>query len=391
MWAIYAVVYAVMGFLAFKLYQRVSVPEPAPQAKVEPRIVYPQQPRRRRESPPVVVQQSMPEPAIESPPPAPVQPSLPSLPAAIDLPQLDDRSVVPLFDVSDGAVASLLTNTEGLRIDGISVQLGDKTVAGLRSKDGQLEFLWTDGADEDAAAAVRNSILVLTSGDTKRLVRLRTPQKVQASKYDLSRPKFLIRCDVVDPPDPADIRFDFTGLRSLGPDRTEGDDPTCLALRQEALIIYGIEVDMATKVTMRKSGKLAVAELVTQYTLPSGDVEVVTVARGNEKMNELADLIADADDAPRIAAGLRDEANTLREELRSAHVATVPIINRRLSRIGNELATLSDIVATRPSLDADLRELQAIADYSRRLRDTRLPYRFYMDVGGEQVDLIVAE
>lgn len=391
LWLVYVAMYVGMAFLGYRLYERLSEPATPVVAKAEKPSAPPRR-RHRRRTPARVVQRPEPEPVAATPPPAPVQPALPSLPAAIDLPPILERNVVSLFPLTDGAVVSLLSNTEGLRVEGLKVRLGDATVGGLRTKDGQLEFLWTDSADENAAAAVRNSVLVLSSGETKRLVRLRTPQRLKADKYDLSRSVFRMTCDVVDPPDPSRVRFDFTGsLQILSPQRTEGDDPTCLAMRQAVLLIYGVDVNIATKATIRKSGKLAVAELVTQFTLPSGDVEVVTVSRGNEKMNKLERLIADADDAPRIAAGLRSEAGVLRQQLRTAHVATVPIINTRLGRISNDLDELSGIVASRPALEADLRELQSIAEYSRRLRDTRLPYRFFMDVGGEQVDLVIAE
>ena len=64
---------------------------------------------------------------------------------------------------------------------------------------------------------------------------------------------------------------------------------------------------------------------------------------------------------------------------------------RALALVEDDLAYVADLTANERMINRDHPALDAIAAFSHLLRDVPLRYRFYVLVGGEPLDLVVAE
>jgi hypothetical protein len=96
------------------------------------------------------------------------------------------------------------------------------------------------------------------------------------------------------------MRFDL-----IVADQVTGTKPLGLKLKEAVVIPHGHPnaIDAATELTMVKLGTVLAAELATQYVLPSGDVEPLTISRGNRRLRELEDLMAEIRKAPAESVG----------------------------------------------------------------------------------------
>lgn len=407
-----------LGYLMLK--DRIN-PPPPPRAVVQQRSVKPPRVARPHERP------RQGEPQVEaSPPPLPVVETPQEVVAsafaltekAANLPPRQDGAVAVLASGPKDMAVQLLTNSAHLRLEGPSVIFTDekgqrRTVAGVRSHEGQVEFRWTAKVDEAAEAELHNSALALTSGKERHVLALRMPQRVPAEKLDLTRSVYRIssRCDFQPPP--ADIRFDFRSADALPKFEQEGAAAVGMAVGSETLMHYAIGAEATTRIQLKRTGNVVIAEFDTRYVLPSGDVEPMAVSRGNRILSELESRLEEAHAAPQMLSTLQSHYRQLPGALQRAQAMGTggnvngiwvenPVLvgekTMAISQIQREIAATEEgiayqqqLIENRPSIQQDLAAIGRIADLSKKLRETKIAYRFYILVAGEEVDLIVAE
>jgi hypothetical protein len=394
--------------------------------------------------PPVVVQRHLPErkarpQRIEAPPKrrlvpqdvplaptaVPVQSEAPAPPALefpkfVSLPSLSEDRVTPLVELPDGVFKlALLTNCSALRLDGNRLRFiaGDEaqglTIAGLRIEQRRVEFRWTASAIEEAESELRNAVLVLTTGGQRHAMALRAPQVVEAPVLDLTKSVFRLASVTDHPPDPLHIRFDLKPAALWPTFLHDGDALLGMKIGNSAMLRYTIAEGAATEVRAVPSGNTMAVRLDTRYVLPSGDIEPLSISRGNRKRDRLLGLLDEAEAAPAELSDLRSVASRCQYEIRLAQNADtwtyvngihiqdtvrVAAVNQAISQASARLnaATsrgqyLEDLLANAPAIREDVRVLEKIVDLSKNLREQKLHYRFYTLVGGEQVDLVIAE
>jgi hypothetical protein len=370
---------------------------PIVRKKPQPRII-----ESRPEDPkPAIAAPAEPEPPPESP--------LNLLPAVIDLPAANDDNVAILCEAPSETEVDLLSNDENLHFLADKVQLQGKTVAGLRLNEGLLEFRWTSPSPE-AEAAVRNAILRLSDRIAERYMALRSPLIIAAPKLELKAPlRINGKCDA--PPPSADVRFAFE--LPLPIKSQEGADAAAMQNRDEAVLRYNSPVDVATRVRVRAAANVLAAEFETQYVLPSGDVEPLSISKGNRKLRELENLEAAAQDAHASIERLKSYQSRLGIQLQRAmnintmvHSAAGSFENPALAaqkaaaiaRIRDEIiaterniARAQQLIDDHPAISRDLAAIKSVAEFAQSLKATPVPYTFYTMVAGQRVDLIIAE
>ncbi len=355
---------------------------------------------------PVVIDESEPEPAAPPPEPVPQDDPFEGLPTFVDLPDANAGKSVILRDLPAPEL-SLLSNGP-VAIDGATVLVDDLPAATMTVTDGALQFQWAKGVSDEEQAAVRNSVLELSSGGATHRIALRAPVRIKAPLLGLkaSSLKLYGKCD--HPPEPSGVLV-AVQVGHLPTKGTTGSDLSRLKMRDEAIVSYESSVDVASKVTVRPSGNVLVAEIESQYVLPSGDVEPLTISRGNRVLKELEDLHAAAIEAEQSIGRLRTYRARLNSELNRAqgirtmsggyeNPAIVAQKNAIIVRVQNELiateqniARAEELIERKPTIVKDLEAIGLVAELAQSLKDSPIPYRFYMLVGGHEVDLVIAE
>jgi hypothetical protein len=409
--AVHLAISATAIYVAYLLYVRPGTAPPRPKTIV-----------KRVERPPVAprVDRIEPRPPAIEPPkvdaqPAPIEPEpipespLTRLPATLDLPPASDDQIAIFGEAPAETELELLSNSKDLVFIADKVQVGGKTVAGLRLNEGLVEFRWTRPSPE-GEAAVRNALLSLSDRVTERFVALRSPVRIAAPKLELKAPlRIHGRCDA--PPSPGEVRFAFD--LPLPIKSQDGADLAAMQHQDEVVLRYSSAVDVATRVRVRTAAKVLSAEFEMQYVLPSGDVEPLSISKGNRKLRELENLEAAAQDARGSIGRLRSYRSRLGVQLQSAmnirtmvHSAAGSFENSALAaqkaaavaRIRDEIvATERNIARTQqliddhPAISRDLAAIRSVAEFAQSLKTTPVRYRFYTVVAGRQVDLIIAE
>lgn len=356
-----------------------------------------------RPSPP----ESEPSPPVSKPRIDPFE----DFPAYVDLPPATDISTVGLMGRPRDATLAILTNTEGLALDGEKLVHDKKTVAGLRIGDGLIEFRWMKDVAPDSMAAVRNSILKLEAADDEHCIALRSPVKIKAPVLELASSRFRIYGKCEAPPPPGDVRFMFTISAQLPVKERVGCDIEAMKAGDEVVLTYNFPGDAASKVSVIPSGKVLSAEVATQYVLPSGDVEPLTISRGNRKLKELERLREQSIAASNTISDLRSYRSRLNGQLRQVRYMNtiIPGTSMESPALAGQKATLiasirddmqaTDqnigraelLIAKRPLIEKELVAIDAVAEVAQSLKGTPFPYKFFHVVGDVKVDLVIAE
>lgn len=404
--AVHVAISCGMAYVLYLIYQKAGTPQPTPapvvkSAPVKPRVT--PKPAPQPVAPPIVeVPQEEPKPVV---PPQPARPAFEDAPPFVDLPPTNDDQITDLATVPDGVVLAIRSNREVVELLDEKITVAGRVVAGLRVQDGQLEFRWAKPTD-GAAAIVRNSLLRLTAGNEQHAIALRSPVKVEAPKLELKGSlKIVGKCE--DPPPVADVRFAFT--IPVPTKAVEGDKPEAMAARDEVILRYDAAAPVATRVRVQPVGKVLRAEFESQYTLPSRDVEPLTIARGNRKLRELENLHADALDAQASLPRMRTYRSQLNGDLSSAQNMQTsyngfenPVaVAQKATAIGNiqaeivatdrNIAQAEQLVRDLPVIEQELQGIQLVAEFAQSLKNTPVRYRFYQVVDGQEIDLIVSE
>jgi hypothetical protein len=360
-------------------------------------------------SPPV---EREPEPQRDVEPPPPPEPThhLDELPRAVTLPTIDDREIAVLANVIGDVAISLLTNSEELALNGTRVVLNGVTVAGVRCSEGRVEFRWVESSGE-AAAALSRSLLMLTIGEERKAIALSEPTKLSAEPIGLKNRLIRLKyeCDERTPIE--NIRCEIAAEL---PDHTaSGDSVQAMSIGDEALITYPFadEVKVDTNVRAWKSGDAMMVDLDSRFQLPSGYEKPLTISEGALRLKKLDSLLVELRERAMRVAAAQDNLSASLDALRYAEslpvrapggsgtssilvgtrARAINAAERRVFRAEEELAYLADLGANEKMIERDHEAINAIAAWSHLVREIPLRYRFYVLVGGEQLDLVVAE
>lgn len=167
-------------------------------------------------------------------------------------------------------------------------------------------------------AALRNSIVRLAASGEEHLIALREPVVGEPLTLDLrdSTHRVNAKCDWLPPAESMRFAVSLTG--QIPVKRIDGPSVESLGLRDETIIVYNFEGDAATKIVVRKAGDSIAAVLASQYVLPSGDVEPLSIARGTRVMQQLQELKKSAANAAAALPGLRTYRQNLDSDLQAA-------------------------------------------------------------------------
>jgi hypothetical protein len=355
------------------------------------------------------------EPIKQAPPPEPKpQPQkkgnpFRNYPAFVDLPDPKKNDTAILVGKPSRASLALITESDSLKLDGPRLAWGKKpvTVAGMRIGAAGVEFKWVAGAPDEAIAAVTNSLIELKAGGYSHRLALRLPEKVEAPKVDLKGARYRVVCKCKFPPPPESVRFDLIAAGQVATTK-----PLGLKLRDELTLQHGNGV--TTTVRMKQTGAVLAAELTTQYQLPSGDIEALTVSRGNRVLRQLENLAAEAVAAPAEISRLSSYRSRMRSQYANAESISIgsrfpgggymenPALHaqkasmmaqaeREVVAATKRIAYLQDLSQNRHGIETDLGAIRQVAELAQSLKGTPLSHRFYTVVDGHEVDLIVAE
>lgn len=381
---------------------------PAPRRIIERHAPIPAKPRIDHPRPERL------KPADDKPkaPPLPAKPSL-ELPAFVALPPLDRKAVSQLVELPDSTEISLLPQSPSLLLDGVSVKSDGDLIAGMRVEAGWLEFRWTEPTPE-SAAALANSVICLSIDGSKYFLSLRAPEYAEAPALDLEKTRIRINGKCATPPPVAETRIAFTGLSSLPSYTLEGVDPVTMKAGDEALLHYKNGSDAATRITVRKSGAMLVADIETRCRLPSSDFFVMSIRHGNSKLKKLTNLFADAEAAVANISRLRAYVRSVESDLsRARNINTFGTVNgvrvqnpvlvaqksalinrleRELVGAQNDVTDAEQLIRDKPLIEQDLAAVRLAAELAQSLHETKaLGYRIFSIVGEQQVTLIEGE
>jgi hypothetical protein len=105
---------------------------------------------------------------------------------------------------------------------------------------GQLTFHWLDKAkDVDLAGMLENCLLQITINEQKAAVALRQPLMVKPLVLDLDRGNVSGKCQIPNSPDPANCRFEITGLDGPFPKHALFPPDSVPAAKGEQWILLG--------------------------------------------------------------------------------------------------------------------------------------------------------
>jgi uncharacterized Zn finger protein (UPF0148 family) len=418
------IIAGVTFFFAYKMYVATVNRRPLEQVRadnVEPRVVRPpvvKPPRTRHSTPkaeaPIVVEAPVAPNPVEPERTAAPEPELPAfvgLPASVTLPPVADDQLFIVATVSRDCSLSLASNAKGLRLEERKVLWGDQTVAGLRVDGDEVQFKWAKVVPGEAEAAVRNSLLRLKSGDESHRISMRAPVSGEPLLLDMKSPthRIVAKCDALPPPD--EIRLELSLVGQVPVKKVDGPALTALKPQDETVVSYDFTGDAATKVTVRRSGDSYAALLATQYVLPSGDIESLSIARGTRKLKELEKLQADAADAIAALPGLRNYRSELESRLRAAHsmstgsrlqgvgyvenpvaagqkATLIRTLQGELAATERELGRATQLAEDKPAIDLDLQAMRHVEELAKSIHEAPVPYRFYTVVDGQEIDLI---
>lgn len=410
---------AVTCYMAWRMYDATVNRPPVPEKRsivIKPPRTTPQ-PRPQNPTPiPKLAEKLAPTAAKEQPEPPPVpvapkQPAFADFPSFVALPQPDYTEMAIIAKPSGNCEIEVLSNSADLTQDGAKLRWKNQLVAGLRVEEGELQFRWIKDVPPEAEAAICNSVVRLRVASDERFLALREPSIGEPLLLDLkdSTHRVNAKCNWLPPTE--EIRFGLTLPDQLPIKKIDGPDVASLKARDETIIIYSFDGDAATKVSVKKAGDAIAATFASQYVLPSGDVEPLSISRGNRRMNQLTDLQADADNARRALPDLRSHHSRMESSLRTVMNASTgqrlsgggyidnPVAtgqrNMAAAQLQNEIALTerniaraSNLIDRKPSIDADIAALRSVSALARSIDKAPLAYRFFIVVGGHEVDLI---
>lgn len=220
--------------------------------------------------------------------------------------------------------------------------------------DDVLCFSWRPGIDKIQELAMRNSLLRVKEGNVTHRAALRVPDHVDAIELDLKRPKVAHVFSCSHMPEIEQIFVDITDTSSL-PGHTSllphymasGADIERLTLGDAATLTYNSASAATTNLSIRdRQGRLLFV-VNSQFTLPSGLADDLTILRGKRKEQYLKKELVDAQ-ARKDSGGIATVQN-------------------------------------------DIRALNEVARLVNNWKDgTRLPLRFFIEVDGHEIDLAKA-
>ncbi|WP_146448689.1 hypothetical protein [Bythopirellula polymerisocia] len=411
-------------FLGYVLLTRGGLLAPKPQQRVEKRVAVREQPpvkqesrskTPRRETPtptPTPAQPFVREP--EPPPPKKAINPFSELPDFVDLPDVSLSTPSAMFSVPEHASIELVTNDPALTLVDSSIlwQTDDdaapEAIAQLEVGNESLKLSWSESPPEDAVTALTNSLLEITASESSRAVALRAPISVEPLRFDLTDTVQRIACNLEPPPPIEFVRFELLSFGRLPIDRTKGAETYVLAPREEALLWYSTQDPIATKFVMLKRGKTAAIDVTHGFALPSGDEEILSVARGKKLRREIERLANAAENAANSIVQLKSYLSQLTSQLAQIRrTETTSILNgvkvpdsvkvaqkaMAITRTENEIAATrrnvvvaEGLIADRSRIEEELTALNRIAEFANTIDSTAVSYRFFLQVGDHEVD-----
>lgn len=391
---IYAGYYLISGRQAAKP-QKVATPKTETPKSTRPKVVRvsPKRVEPKRAASAIEVAVSTPKEVIVPT----VSPFL-DAPLQATLPSSGETGIVTLIDGLDGAEFRLMSNSSELTHSDRKIfwrsenDAAPSTVAGLALIEGSLKFRWMAPVPAAAETAIRNSIVRLSSDEHQHVLALRTAESLAPLQIDLKKAeqKLVSKCDFLPATD--DICFELTGIDQLPDCTCEGDELARLQVRGQTTLQYLAATGAATRLTMRKRGKVVVVEIENGFALPSGDEQPMSITSGTNKLNDLEAASADISAAEAALPGLRSQLKTLQSKgkkalntLQRQQLQTTLLTTQQRISYGERL------VSQKLAVTADINAIKQVAEVAKQLHETEVPYRFYTVVDGHEVNLLLAK
>lgn len=128
-------------------------------------------------------------------------------------------------------------------------------------------------------------------------------------------------------------------------------------------------VEVGIKYSLAKRGNAIVLEIKPQYSLPSGDIEGFSIARGTSKAKQLTKLAAEAKFADQNLSRMRSELAALERAHSQNGGATQNaggVVSEMLKR-QRTIGKAEQLAANRIAINRDLAALRGISEYGRKL------------------------
>ncbi len=220
-------------------------------------------------------------------------------------------------------------------------------------------FVWSAEVPRPAYSAARNSVLQVQLAPERHYCALRGIERVDPLSIDLSKPKALTPLNCGEMPELENIRVDIEAGTDLPRFNAVGAGLKGLKINDETTLWYQDAKGVSTRVRLLKRGRRPLIEVQSQFELPSGYRDVLTLTGGNLVLNSLRQGLANA--------------QSLRAKARNA---------KDLKATTNKIKII----------EKDLAALAPISNLAQELSgNVRLPVRFYFEVDGYEVDLAKSE
>ena len=399
-------------YLGYQIIHQRRFAEPEPKVVREEPVQTRHVPQTIRERPAPIVQ-PIDKPVAPLPPivaRAPDPPPFQNLPDRISLPSSTNARQFSLFGIGSDAEVLLISQHPSLTlVDNVfywQQQDGNRVaVAELAIRLKEVLFRWQESVPVEAETVLRNSLIKLSHEPHEHVVSLREPVVLDAPLFDLKKSVQSINCKIEYAPEPGQIWLDLAESH-LPHHRIEGTELKKIRIGEEALLWWNGADAAATKVQLVKRGNIAALKLDSRYKLPSGDEEPMSVPRGNRNLKDLNDVLDSAIAAKNTIRGLRSYLSRLMSEARQPTGGYVngiwienPVLAARkasllieISATENRISQAENLIARKPAIEKELRELQNVAVVARSLHESvRIAYRFYTVVGGHDVNLVIAD
>ena len=232
------------------------------------------------------------------------------------------------------------------------------SVARFSTDANTLKFQWARVLKPEIIGALRNSVLTIRIGEVQHVAGLRAPVVLPRLDVNLRKRYSYLICKYDDLPETTRIRADLVDRSSLPTNNVNDASVSQIKLGEAAVIEYVEAPGAESLVAVVRRGVRPAVQFETRYRLPSGYQDILTIQRGNRKMQEL------------------------RQEFEG-------------TKSYYELSNSSQKNQIRPALqriEADLRALERIEELAKNLHNgTQLAFRFYFTVADHEVNLAICD
>lgn len=412
-WTLHLAIFAATIYAGSYLLNRPSSPPPASQAAGKDPTTTPQHRQPLRSSPtdepaqadeplpprgPVRVYSAPPEAA-----PSDVTSPFQDWPQQLELPSLEDDSIVVLADPMESVDYTLVSIDPALQQRGQHVvwwngkSARTERVAGLAVVDGVLKFRWLPPVSGVAEVAMRTAMLQFTSAGHEHRLCLRQPQLVEPLQIDLKKTVQHITCRCTALPAAEAIHFELLTATTVPTFSLLSAEGRRLRIREECLLRYTGSGGVITRLLSKRHGSAIAVEVENRFKLPSGDEQPLTLAAGEAKLRELTALRDKLATTEKSIGGLRGElknqqaaANRLAQKPNKTtkDVNQLAVLGQRIAGLNQQVGFAERLLAQKSAINDDYHALEAIGRLAKQLQGKLVQYRYFVVVAGHDIDLV---